>query len=59
MFVTSLYSFYVANIAHYDIMYGSLANLAVLIFLIYLISYILVIGIAINHNYYLINVKDK
>ena len=50
--VTTFYSFYVNNIAHYDIIYGSLANIAILMFLIYLISYIIVLGIAINLNYY-------
>lgn len=51
--VTTVYSFYVNNIAHYNIIYGSLSSLAILMFLIYLISYILVLGIAINHNYYI------
>lgn len=51
MLVTAIYSFYVTNIAHYDVMYGSLANLTILVFFLYLISYILVLGIAINYNY--------
>jgi len=50
--VTTIYSFYVTNIAHYDIIYGSLSSIAILMFLIYLISYILVLGIAINYQYY-------
>lgn len=52
MVVTSIYSFYVTNIAHYDIIYGSLSSIAILMLLIYFISYIIVLGIAINHNYY-------
>jgi len=52
MIVTSIYSFYVTNIAHYDIIYGSLSSIVVLMFLIYFISYIIVLGIAINCNYY-------
>lgn len=52
MILTSLYSFYVTNIAHYNVIYGGLANIIVLMFLIYMISYIIVLGIAINHNYY-------
>jgi len=55
MVVTSIYSFYVTNIAHYDIIYGSLSSIAILMLLIYIISYIIVLGIAINHEYY----KDK
>ena len=50
--VTTVYSFYVTNIAHYNIIYGSLSTIAILMLLIYLISYILVLGIAINHQYY-------
>ena len=50
--VTTIYSFYVTNIAHYDVLYGSLSSIAILMFLVYLISYILVLGMAINHQYY-------
>jgi len=52
MVVTSIYSYYVTNIAHYDIIYGSLSSIAILMLLIYIISYIIVLGIAINHEYY-------
>lgn len=53
--VTTVYSFYVTNMAHYDIIYGGLASIAILMFLIYFISYILVLGMAINHNNYVNN----
>ena len=56
--VSTIYSFYVNNIAHYDIIYGSLANIAILMLLVYFISYIIVLGIAINHNYYEMNNKE-
>lgn len=49
---TAIYSFYTNNIAHYDLFYGSLSSLIVLMLWIYVISYILVIGIAINANLY-------
>ncbi len=52
MILTSGYSFYVNNIANYDVIYGSLASIAILMLLVYFISYIIVLGIAINHNYY-------
>ncbi len=52
MLLTSIYSFYVTNIANYDVIYGSLANIAILMLLVYFISNMIVIGIAINHNYY-------
>lgn len=57
--VTTFYSIYVNNVAHYDIIYGGLANIAILMLLIYIISYIIVLGIAINHNYYEIEMNNK
>ncbi len=57
--LTGIYSFYVTNIARYDVLYGSLANIAILMFLIYLISYVIVLGIAINHNHYEAEMNKK
>ncbi len=57
--ITTFYSIYVNNVAHYDIIYGGLANIAILMLLIYIISYIIVLGIAINHNYYEIEMNNK
>lgn len=59
MIVTAIYSFYVTNIAHYDVFYGSVANIAILMLLIYIISYIIVLGIAINSNIYQLDKIDK
>ena len=50
--VTAIYSYYVSNIANYDIFYGSLSNIIILMMWIYILAYILVLGIAINTNYY-------
>lgn len=50
--VTAIYSYYVSHFANYDIFYGSLSNLIVMMIWIYIISYILVIGIAINAETY-------
>lgn len=46
--VTSIYSYYATNIANYDKFYGSLSSLLVLMFWMYLLSYIFVIGMALN-----------
>ena len=48
--LSSLYSFYINNFTNYDVVYGSLASLTILLFFLYLVSFIIVIGIAINHN---------
>ena len=49
---TTVYSFYVNNIATYEL-YASLASIIILVFLIYIISYTIVLGMAINQSYYM------
>ena len=46
--VIQIYSFWVNHFTNYDLFYGSLSNIVVLMLMIYFISYILIIGIAIN-----------
>ena len=50
--VTAIYSYYANNVARYDLFYGNLSNIVILMMWIYVISYIFVIGIAINVNSY-------
>lgn len=45
---TGVYSFYVNNVAHYDILYGGLSHFVVLMIWFYIIAYVITIGIAIN-----------
>ncbi|MDD3392978.1 MAG: YihY/virulence factor BrkB family protein, partial [Bacilli bacterium] len=52
MLATAVYSYYVTNFANYDIFYGSLSNIIILMMWIYILSYVLVLGIAINALYY-------
>lgn len=49
---TAIFSYYINHFARYDIFYGSLSNIVVLMLWVYIISYILVVGIAINVNEY-------
>lgn len=49
---TAIYSYYVSHFSKYDIFYGSLSNIIILMMYIYFLSYILVLGIAINSNSY-------
>lgn len=56
--VVQIYSYYVSNFSNYDLFYGSLSNIAVLMLLIYIVSYILVIGIAINVKSYEYKIQD-
>ena len=50
--LTAIFSYYANNIANYDLLYGSLSSLVVMMIWIYVMAYILVIGIAINTNIY-------
>lgn len=53
-FTTALFSYYIKHFSHYGFFYGSLSNIIILILWIYLLAYILVIGIAINSGQYII-----
>lgn len=45
---TYLYSYYVANFSRYDLIYGSLSSLIIMMIWIYFLSYLFIIGLAIN-----------
>ncbi len=47
---TEIYSFYVEVFAQYNLLYGSIANLIILLLWVYLLSYIFVLGMAINSS---------
>ena len=49
---TVIFTYYVQHFSNYGLFYGSLSNIIVLILWIYILSYILVIGIAINVQKY-------
>lgn len=48
--VTKGYSIYLNNINTYNLYYGSLANIVILLFWVYLLAYIFTIGIALNYE---------
>lgn len=56
---TFIYSFYVQHFSHYDIFYGSLSNIIIMMMWIYILSCSLVIGIAINVQSYRIYVNNN
>lgn len=47
---TWLYSMWVDNFSNYDVVYGSLSTIIVMMIWIYLLSYLFVLGLAINAN---------
>lgn len=48
VFATALFSYYVNNFARYDALYGNLSTIIILMIWIYAISFIFVLGMAIN-----------
>lgn len=57
--VTAIYSYYVAHFSNYDIFYGGLSNIIILMIWVYIVSYILIIGIAFNASTYDITEKNN
>ncbi len=51
--VTFIYSIYVSNFARYDVFYGNLSSIIILMMWVYILSSIFVIGIAINADKYI------
>lgn len=51
VFISQVYSFYVVHFNNYNILYGGIANLIILLLWFYLLSYVLVIGIGINASF--------
>ena len=49
---TEVFSFYIGHFARYDIFYGSISNILVLLLWVYILSYIYVLGMVINASNY-------
>lgn len=56
---TAIFSYYISHFANYDIFYGSLSNIIIMMIWVYVLSYILVVGIAINVKHYRDNEENK
>jgi len=48
--VTEIFSYYINNYAAYDVFYGSLANIVILMMWFFFLAYIFVIGMALNYR---------
>ena len=48
--ITYIYSLYTTSFARYDVFYGNLASIVVLMIWFYLLSYIFTIGLALNYR---------
>lgn len=49
---TEIFAFYIEKFAKYDIFYGSISNILVLLLWVYLLSYIYVLGMVVNASIY-------
>ena len=49
---TEIFAFYIERFSRYDLFYGSISNILVLILWVYLLSYIYVFGMVINASNY-------
>ena len=47
---SKIYAFYVEYFSHYDIFYGSMSNILVLLFWVYLLAYIFTLGMSFNQT---------
>ncbi len=48
LLVTNIYSYYINNIARYNLVYGNLANIVILLLWFYVLAYVFVIGLYLN-----------
>ena len=58
LITTLFYSYYVTYFANYDIFYGPLSNVIIIMLWVYLLSYIFVLGMSLNINVYKQGNKD-
>ena len=49
---TEIFAFYIERFARYDLFYGSISNILILLLWVYLLSYIYVLGMVINASDY-------
>ena len=47
---SKIYAFYVEYFSHYDIFYGSMSNILVLLFWVYILAYIFTLGMSFNQT---------
>lgn len=57
LIATIIFSYYINNIARYDVLYGNLANMVILLFWFYIMAYIFVIGLCLNKKVSDINIE--
>lgn len=54
-----IYTYYITHFAKFDVFYGNIANLIILLLWLYLLSYIFVLGMALNAGTYSLELETK
>ena len=57
--LTKIYSFHLNNYSNYNLYYGSLSNILILLVWVYLLAYLFTIGLALNADNYLVSLKRQ
>ena len=52
LLASEIYSFYIENFSNYDLFYGSISNVVILLLWVYILSYIFVLGMILNAGNY-------
>ncbi len=55
---TEIFAFYIAKFNRYDVFYGSISNILILLLWVYLLSYIFVLGMVINASNYRVKIEE-
>lgn len=50
LLATNIYSYYINNVARYNLVYGNLANIVILLLWFYVLAYVFVVGLYLNKN---------
>ena len=59
LLLSRVYSFYLNNFNHYNLYYGSMSNILILLIWVYLLAYIFIMGLALNADNYLMSKENK
>ncbi len=60
LFLTRIYSYHLNNYSNYNLYYGSLASVLIILVWVYFLAYLFIIGMALNADDYLVSTsKDK
>lgn len=57
--LTRIYSYHLNNYSNYNLYYGSLSNILILLVWVYLMAFIFTIGLSLNADNYFVSLKEK